>query len=842
MESSVPSSQSRVSKNRDRSNLWLFGGLLVIVVFLVVAVSFPLNGGQLAALFPKASSDAAALDTEKRSGDVGDVELELKQYLRKDQKSRQQTLGSITVKAQKRKERLLKLFQDEPNKVAVEQVSPEVLKQMPDELKGLFEKEVTLAGTVRQRAQDDFVNKKTDRQWVLVSDDKKEHFLYGNGLKEHDHDQLVPESRVTIEGLQLDETILVNKINDSVLADNSPPGAGGFVGTGNKKVAAILMNYQNNPVQPYTVDQVRSMLFTGPTSVNAFVKESSYNKTALVGNLRADGDVFGWVTSPKSDRGCDLGYNSTNAIAAAAASGYVDSNYQYVVVVTPGIDCPYGGGGYIKGKYSWANTNLSDLYMETFVFAHELGHNFGAHHANRLVCTDANGQAAPLGNNCSSREYGDWFDVMGETYKIGHFNNFVKRAFGWLASSNIQTVTSGALTTYTIEPTEKNTSGVNTLVIPLPGGGSSYYIEYRQPIGFDQFISSYPGANGIAIRKVRSLTSADATDLIDMAPTTLFTNDARLTVGQTLTDSTNSIVIKNVGASATSAQVQVSYTPSWSFTGNAVCANGNAPSLGYPLFYANRPPDPLSPIYPGQALGNSSPIAVVATSGTSEVHLGATTNDKLIYLKPKSMPHSSMSAVQTLGANKWTAKWTASALPISTTPYKLDFTAPVTNCGVFKTTADAYVQKNEPDDNNGTHKYLEVDKVDSVAGEYQSYMKFKVSGVTKFVKVTLEMLAYDASDNAPKIYKTSTSWDEKKITWANKPSVSSTLMGDYGRFDLELDPQDDRSEATYIEYDLTSTVKANGDYAFVLVGDSSDGIKLASRESSSPPRLRIQME
>ena len=75
---------------------------------------------------------------------------------------------------------------------------------------------------------------------------------------------------------------------------------------------------------------------------------------------------------------------------------------------------------------------------------HELGHNFGTHHASALSCT-ANGVRVSLSANaadCTANEYGDPFTVMGASSKYQP-TNYARGNFGWLQAANTQTVTAG---------------------------------------------------------------------------------------------------------------------------------------------------------------------------------------------------------------------------------------------------------------------------------------------------------------------------------------------------------------------------------------------------------------
>src|SRR5207248_2009719 len=82
-------------------------------------------------------------------------------------------------------------------------------------------------------------------------------------------------------------------------------------------------------------------------------------------------------------------------------------------------------------------------------------------------------------------EYGDSFDVMGNTPTPAHFNAPQKELLGWLnygGAPPITTVESSG--TYIIDPYETVGNDPKALKVKTPSG-DWYYMEYRQPIGFD---------------------------------------------------------------------------------------------------------------------------------------------------------------------------------------------------------------------------------------------------------------------------------------------------------------------------------------------------------------------
>src|SRR5204862_2244979 len=101
---------------------------------------------------------------------------------------------------------------------------------------------------------------------------------------------------------------------------------------------------------------------------------------------------------------------------------------------------------------------------------------------------------------CSSPnivEYGDILDAMGVPQTASaHYNAFQKERLGWLnhgTSPSIQTISSSG--TYQISPYELNGVGPTALKVlkssnATTGAKSWYYIEARQGIGFDAFLTN----------------------------------------------------------------------------------------------------------------------------------------------------------------------------------------------------------------------------------------------------------------------------------------------------------------------------------------------------------------
>lgn len=149
----------------------------------------------------------------------------------------------------------------------------------------------------------------------------------------------------------------------------------------------------------------------------------------------------------------------------------------------------------------------------------------------------------------------------------------------------------------------------------------------------------------------------------------------------------------------------------------------------------------------------------------------------------------------------------------------------------FFAEADAQVSESNPDTNYGTSTYLQVDGASDPGVE--SFIRFTVTGVTGVIQ-SAHVRLYDTtngSKDGPAVYATEASWSEDSITWKTRPARSSEV----------LDNKDSISKDSWTEYDVTSQVKGDGTYSFVLVADSKDAATFSSRQGSQPPQLVITL-
>ncbi len=323
-------------------------------------------------------------------------------------------------------------------------------------------------------------------------------------------------------------------------------------------VLVIMANFNNTVAPTYTATQAQQVMTTNAGSVANYYNEVSYGQQALNVTVTSS-----WVqmnlAQPVSCNNADWQAIGTAASAAAklASSSWDSAQYAFVVYLFPTVSaCGWAGLAYIGSPHrSWINGVNSFV---TQVVAHEMGHNFGLLHAASLRCT-----SAVIGGSCAASEYGDPFDTMGNQRAM-HFNARQKSKLNWIGAAAVATHTTGTIT-YTLAPLENAGAPLYAIKIPTASASRTYWVEFRQPIGFDAALASFPN-NGAQVRVAAPFETlcpgcdsfSDDTELLDMTPGTSSFTDAALVAGETFSDTTYGINISVLAASTSALTVQVS--------------------------------------------------------------------------------------------------------------------------------------------------------------------------------------------------------------------------------------------------------------------------------------------
>src|SRR6266508_2075574 len=360
-----------------------------------------------------------------------------------------------------------------------------------------------------------------------------------------------------------------------------PAGASGAetdmnaLATTTNSVLVILANFNNTAAPSYPATQAQQVMATNTYSVANSYSDASYGQQLLNVTVTSV-----WITmNMAKPSNCPWSTIGSNAEAAALAAGYNASSYNFVVYLFPNLSvCGWAGLAYVGFPHkAWINGTGA---FSTQVVTHEMGHNFGLLHAGSLNCG-----AVSMGGSCGVAEYGDPFDTMGNSHAM-HFNAQQKALLNWIPASSVKTHTSGSVN-YTLDPLESPSGSVYAIKIPTASANRTYWLEFRQPIGFDS--QSNPAANfswpsnGAQIRVASPFewsSGSDDTEIVDMTPGSAGGfGDSALVVGQSYLDSTYGINVIVTGASASALTVSVT-TAGGAATTTTLASSANPSSVG----------------------------------------------------------------------------------------------------------------------------------------------------------------------------------------------------------------------------------------------------------------------
>ncbi len=534
--------------HKHQSHHYVHIGIYIGVLAFVVASVYNSTQITLAAVNsePVSVTDSSATVT----GLTNQILKHIKEYKKADEKDKSAVTDKISKIILQRKHLLHKEIHSNPKKF-LEQVFPEdIKKELPESVQPLLEQEVTAEGLLEVTAADDFERGQSLMTYELetISNGKvKKYKLHFSDDTGHNHQaNLVTGTRVKVKGVALEE--------DLVLAPTTEVSSLQVTGeaalsplTVPQKTLVILINFTNNTTQSWTPSTVANAVFTAAKSPNLFFQANSNEQVSL------EGDVVGWYTLPTTNVGCDLNYSKwmTAANTAATNAGVQLGNYtRKVYLMNNKSDCTYGGMGSIGGNPSWSFIFGYSPVTYPMLVSHELGHNFSTRHAQTIDCKT---KQIDVYANCTIKDYGDKTDVMGDSYNGYYtFNAPHKLQAGWLSTNQVQTITSSG--TYTVTPLEIDDSTIKALKVAKPNTNESYYISYRQPLGWNSGMANSL-TSGISLH----IWASSQTKMVDTTPGDNNLANTVLTDGRTFSDPANGIAITQLSHSTSSATVSVAF-------------------------------------------------------------------------------------------------------------------------------------------------------------------------------------------------------------------------------------------------------------------------------------------
>jgi hypothetical protein len=473
---------------------------------------------------------------------------------------RNQTYAQLALEIDARANYLSSQARARPDLILSHLLPSTVEAALPDTLKRCIEKNLDSSGTLRILGMDSPSGAPLIRYWLQESDGTQHELLFSSAPP-----KLQTGAHLAVSGVYLpcasqpistvnsvnpfnSETLIVDPadITPTKAADSSRDALSSLLASGEQKVAILLIGFQDRP-SSNSVSEAKTLLFN---QVSNFFYENSSHQTWLTG------DAFGPYTIPMSVQTCDPDTLASYSKSAAMKAGVNLSNYTRIVYVFPTNTCYWLGLGTIGGypSESWINGAFD---LDTV--AHELGHNFGLYHANALSCGSSS-----IGSDCRSIEYADSTDVMGNNVP-GHLNAFHKEQLGWLNSASMPPIpTLSASGTFDLEPFEADNFQPKALKvlksIDSSGAKTYYYIEYRQPIGYDAIFSSLWTSNnltsGIVIHTGTD-QKANSSFLLNMNPLQSSWYNAALQPGDSFKDSETGLKVTLLTADTAKARMRI---------------------------------------------------------------------------------------------------------------------------------------------------------------------------------------------------------------------------------------------------------------------------------------------
>jgi hypothetical protein len=149
----------------------------------------------------------------------------------------------------------------------------------------------------------------------------------------------------------------------------------------------------------------------------------------------------------------------------------------------------------------------------------------------------------------------------------------------------------------------------------------------------------------------------------------------------------------------------------------------------------------------------------------------------------------------------------------------------------FRASSDAYVDQARPRSNFGGAASLWVDGDTGNGLDRHTYIRVRVSGLTGVVdRAVLRLWITNGTRDGPRVYPTTTTWSGRTITWRNRPGATGPAVADAGRL----------SAGRWASFDVTSLVRGDGSYGFLLRPTSGDGLAASSMQGAHPPRLVVR--
>ncbi|WP_446637169.1 NEW3 domain-containing protein [Vibrio rotiferianus] len=553
-----------------------------------------------------------------------DLLVAIDNYQNNNGEAKLRYFSEVLMLLKSRQETIAQLADIDPDLATKVAFNNKQRKLIPSELQGFVEQEQQLEGALEVFYEDDDKTHSSRLRYILNSGNSRTEVKFPNyvvakGLRDGNKVRVggvnIKQSGKKLDLLALNEDpsnlLILADGSDTASTDGSDSVQLTASSFGEQRTLVMLLNFQDNIQTPWSAEQARELVFG---QVNDFYKENSDDQVWLTG------DVVGYYTLPMNAT-CDTWTIHTTAEDVALDNGINFDNYARIVYVFPeNSSCGWTGKGTVGGNPSKAYVNGS-LTLRTV--GHELGHNFGLHHAKDFDCG-----SDIIGDRCASAEYGDALDIMGMSGITGHFNAFSKEFLGWISTDSGNVVSVEADGSYLLAPVETPRSGsakglkIRRGTDEVTGKPLWYYLEYRQAIGFDSFVEGKSGITDGVIFHLATEDDPQSNLMLDMIPNSGLRDldESALLVGQTYTDVQAGITITTEWANGSAASVHVTFdnelcmqaSPSIALTSTQLVSGVAGSSASYKLNVTNNDTNACS--------SSSFNVSANVPSGWSSTH------------------------------------------------------------------------------------------------------------------------------------------------------------------------------------------------------------------------------
>jgi hypothetical protein len=222
------------------------------------------------------------------------------------------------------------------------------------------------------------------------------------------------------------------------------------------------------------------VMFSGARSVDGLYQSASSGALSFSGDADGDGapDVFRVALASPAGATCDPFAWADAADAAAEQAGVALDLYDHRLYVLPGAAaCPWAGLATLGcGAFCQAWVTTCDL---PDVYAHELGHNLGMHHAS----TDEDNDASA---DCEYCDTSDFMGIGGLPWR--ELNGPHRVQLGWLPAQQIAVAGQSGDETLALSPLDEDPALAafpQVLQVAVPGA-APYVLSYRRRSGYDE--------------------------------------------------------------------------------------------------------------------------------------------------------------------------------------------------------------------------------------------------------------------------------------------------------------------------------------------------------------------